>query len=186
MKQKRTFVTLLLIVGLLCLGIAYAAFTADELQITGTATASVAEGNVDVEFVAVTPEKADGVTTYGEITEDPDEATFTVADLTTAGNSKSVVFTIENKTENGVPVTLETPTITWANGTSSNEWYEVSYEYGKTDLDAADENAATGEDTTTLTVTVTLLKTISTSASASEANTENTVTITLNATAADN
>ena len=44
MKQKRTFVTLLLIAGLLCLGIAYAAFTADELQITGTATASVAEG----------------------------------------------------------------------------------------------------------------------------------------------
>ena len=72
------------------------------------------------------------------------------------------------------------------NGTSTNEWYEVSYAYAKTDLAAADENAATGEDTTTLTVTVTLLKTISTSASASEANTDNTVTITLNAIAADN
>ena len=183
MRQKRTFVTILLVLALLCLGIAYAAFSADELQISGTATASVAEGNVDVEFVAVSPEKAEGVKTYGEIdSSDPDKASFTVADLTTAGNTKTVTFTIENKTENGVPVTLGTPTITWANGTSENEWYEVSYEYGNTNLAAAGKDGAS----TTLTVTVELLKTISTSDTQTEANTDNTVTITLNANAANN
>lgn len=183
MKQKRTFVTLLLVLALLCLGIAYAAFSADELQISGTATSSVAEGNIDVEFVAVSPEKAEGVNTYGEIdSSDADKASFTVADLTTEGDTKTVTFTIENKTENGVPVRLEAPTITWANGTSTNEWYEVSYEYGNTKLAAATEEG----DSTTLTVTVKLLKTISTPDTQTSANTGNTVTITLNAEAANN
>lgn len=187
MKQKRTFVTMILIVGLLCLGIAYAAFQSDELQISGTATASVAKGNIDVEFVAVNPEEAEGESAYGTIdSSDADKATLTVTGLTTAGESKSVEYTIENKTANGVPVTLETPTTQWANGTSTNEWYEVSYEYGTNNLAASDGTEGTGEDCTTLTVTVTLLKTISTSASADEANTENTVTITLNAEAANN
>ena len=186
MKQKRTFVTLLLVVALLCLGIGYALFTEDELEITGTATASLADGVIDVEFVGVTPEKAEGVKTYGEITDDPDVATFTVAELTTAGNSKSVVYTIANKTANGVPVKLGTPTIEWANGSTENEWYEVTYEYGNDKIELAAAGAADGADTTTLTVTVTLLKTISTSANETEANTDNTVTITLNADAADN
>lgn len=183
MKQKRTFVTILLVLALLCLGIAYAAFSSDELQISGTATASVAEGNVDVEFVAVSPEKTEGVTTYGEIDSlDPDKASFTVAELATVGDTKTVTFTIENKTQNGVPVILETPTITWANGTSENEWYEVSYEYGNTNLAAATEDG----DSTTLTVTVKLLKTISTPDTQTAANTDNTVTITLKANAANN
>jgi len=179
MKQKRTYVTLLLIVALLCLGIAFAAFTADELQITGTATASVASGEVDVEFTSVNPAKADGVNTYGEIdSSDKDKATFTVADLKTAGETKTVTFTIENKTENGVPVTLQTPTIENKN----TEWYKVTSSYGKTDLAAAGQ---TGDDTT-LTVTVELLKTVSTTESQGDANTNNTVTITLNAVAASN
>ena len=183
MKQKRTYVTLLLIVALLVLGIAYAAFNADELQISGTATASVAEGTVNVEFVSVTPAKAEGVTTYGEIdSTDADKATFTVADLTKAEETKSVTFTIENKTENGVPVTLRTPSITWEGGKATHDYYEVTYAYGETSLAAAGEDG----DSTTLTVTVKLLKTISTLDTLTAANTGNTVTITLNAEAANN
>lgn len=183
MKQKRTFITLLLVIALLCLGIAYALFSADELEITGTALSDVADGAVDVEFTSATPAKAEGVTTYGEIdSSDKDKATFTVDGLMVAEDSKDVVFTIENKTENGVPVTLQAPTITWANGTSSNEWYEVTYKYGNTALAAAGKDG----DDTTLTVTVKLLKTVSTEVSKTEANTNNTVTIKLNAVAANN
>ena len=61
MKQKRTFITLLLVIALLCLGIAYALFSADELEITGTALSNVADGAVDVEFTSATPAKAEGV-----------------------------------------------------------------------------------------------------------------------------
>lgn len=184
MKQKRTYVTLLLILALLILGVAYALIQSDMLTITGTATASVAEGNVDVEFVDVTPEKTGDATTYGEITSDPDIATFTVAGLTTAEDTKTVTFTIENKTENGVPVTLETPTIQWKDGKSTHEYYEITYQYGKTDLAAYD--ASGDDDSTTLVVTVKLLKTISTTDTVTAANENNEVTITLNAKAANN
>ena len=183
MKQKRTYVTLLLIVALLVLGVAYAAFTADELQITGTATASVADGNVDVQFVAVDPAKAEGVTTYGELGtgDDVDTATITVAGLQTANESKTVTFTIENKTENGVPVTLGVPTVEWDN----KEWYEVTTEYGNNDVDLAAAGAADEADRTTLAVTVKLLKTVGTTADETAAK-ENNIAITLNAEAAAN
>lgn len=181
MKQKRTYVTLLLIVALLVLGIAYAAIQGDQLQIDGTATASIADGKVNVEFVSVTPASGEGITTYGKInSEDPDKAEFAVADLATAGDSKTIIFTIENKTENGVPVTLEAPTIVCNN----KDYYQVSYKYGKTDLAAY--NATEDDDSTTLEITVKLLKTITTEDSATAANENSTITITLNATAATN
>lgn len=181
MKQKRTYVTLLLIVALLVLGIAYALIQGDQLQIDGTATASIADGEVDVQFVSVTPTTGAGATSYGEINgKDPDKATFVVADLAKAGDSKTITFTIENKTENAVPVILETPTIVCNN----EEYYEVTYQYGKTDLAAY--NAAGDDDSTTLAITVKLLKTITTDESETAANENNTIAITLNATAAKN
>lgn len=181
MKQKRTYITLLLVVALLVLGIAYATIQGDELKITGTATSAVATGEVDVQFVSVTPTSGEGITTYGAIdSTDPDKATFVVGDLAKAGDSKTVTFTIENKTENAVPVTLGEPSIICNNA----EYYEVSYAYGKIDLSAHD---ATGDDdSTTLAITVKLLKTITTEDSAAAANANNTITITLNATAANN
>lgn len=181
MKQKRTYITLLLVVALLVLGIAYATIQGDELKITGTATSAVATGEVDVQFVSVTPASGEGVTTYGEIdSNDPDTATFAVGDLAKAGDSKTITFTIENKTENGVPVTLEAPTIVYNN----KDYYQVSYAYGKTALSAY--NATGDDDSTTLAITVKLLKTITTEDSQAAANANNTITITLNATAATN
>jgi len=183
MKQKRTYVTLLLVVALLVLGIAYASFTPDTLTITGSATASVASGEIDVQFVAVDPAKGDGtVKTYGEIGSDPDTATITVADLTKANDTKTVTFTIENKTLNGVPVTLGAPIVDWGNKT----WYEVTTEYGNNDVDLAAAGAADEADRTTLAVTVKLLKTIGTTADDAAANENNTISITLNAEAAAN
>lgn len=180
MKQKRTYITLLLVVALLVLGIAYATIQGDELEITGTATSDIASGEVDVEFVSVTPASGEG-TTYGEIdSRDPDKATFVVGDLAKAGDSKTVTFTIENKTENAVPVTLGEPSIVCNNA----EYYEVSYAYGKTALSAY--NATGDDDSTTLAITVKLLKTITTEDSKTSANANNTITITLNATAATN
>jgi len=55
MKQKRTFITLLLVLAILGLGIAYAAITTQTLQITGTAQATAAEDEINVIFTAATP-----------------------------------------------------------------------------------------------------------------------------------
>ena len=41
MKQKRTFITLVLIIAILCLGAAYAAITSQVLTITGNVSASI-------------------------------------------------------------------------------------------------------------------------------------------------
>lgn len=185
MKQKRTYVTLLLIVALLCLGIAYAAFTADTLTINGTATASVADGDVNVVFIKADPAEGSNAGTTAEIDAENDTASFTVAGLTKAGDTQTVTFDVENQTEHGVPVTLQDPTIQWANGTSTHGWYEVT-ESTISNKNLAAYEADGNADSTTLTVTVKLLKTVSTEASQIEANTNNTVTITLKAEAANN
>lgn len=183
MKQKRTYVTLLLVVAILCLGIAYAAFTADELTINGEAIASVADGVVDVVFTDAAVAEGSNAGTEAKIDDaENDKASFTVAGLTTAGDTQTVTFDVENRTENGVPVTLTAPVVVCGN----EEWYEVvTCSYNKTALAAYDAGSDAG-DTATLTVTVKLLKTVSTEASKTEANTNNTITITLTAEAANN
>ena len=182
MKQKRTYLTLLLIVALLVLGVAYAAINGDTLTINGTATADVASGEVNVVFTAAEPAEGSNEGTTAEINADQDTASFTVAGLTTKGDTQTVTFDVENQTENGVPVTLEAPEVVCDN----TEWYEVTTcLYDKTSLEAynAENNHA---DTAKLTVTVKLLKTVSTDDSKTAANTNNTVIITLKANAANN
>lgn len=183
MKQKRTYVTLLLTVAILCLGIAYAAFTADTLTINGTAEATVASGEVDVVFTAAAVAEGSNTGTTAEITNaENDTASFAVAGLKTAGDTQTVTFDVENQTADGVPVTLQAPVVVCGN----TEWYEVvTCSYDKTDL-AAYDTESNAADTAKLTVTVKLLKTVSTEASKTEANTNNTVTITLKADAANN
>lgn len=182
MKQKRTYVTLLLIVALLVLGVAYALFDGDSLTINGTATASVASGEVDVVFIDAKPAEGSNTGTTAEITEGKeDEAEFTVVGLKTVGDTQTVTFKVENQTEGGVPVTLAEPSVTIGN----TEWYEVTTcAFDKTTLDA--NGAADDADSATLTVTVRLKKTVSTADSETAANQNNTITITLNASAATN
>lgn len=172
MKQKTTFVTIILAIALLCLGIAYAVISGVNLKITGQVAATAAEGNINVKFIkaekdaeskgTVTTSVGDGLT-----------ATFDVSGLTTQGDTATMIYTIENQSTD-IAATLTNNTPTWNN----KDWYNVTCELSRTNL--AKNSADTTDDTATATVTVTLLKTPVTDADANLAK-DTEVSITINA-----
>lgn len=183
MKQKRTFVTLLLIIALLCLGIAYAAISDVNLTISGNISAIAAEGTVEVEFIkAEVQAGSKGNTTAQEYTtvegtgeKDYTKATINVSNLTAEGDTATVVYTIENKADD-IAATLTTPTVTWDN----TEWFDVKCTLSGNDL----EKNGTEGDTQTATVVVTLQKTPVSQADQSAATDD--ITITINAAPVEN
>jgi len=187
MKQKRTFVTLLLVIAILCLGIAYAAISSVNLTITGNVSAIAAEGTVEVEFTDAKVETTSkGIVTaepYTEVTEgestkqDYTKATINVSELKAAGEKAIVKYTIENKAED-VAATLADPTITWDN----KEWFNVTCTLSGKTLDKNSDQITT--DTQTATVEVELLKTPVSTADQTAATDE--ITITINAAPVEN
>ena len=159
MKQKRTFVTLLLIIALLCLGIAYAAISGVNLTVTGNVSATAADGYVKVQFTEAktTVEPAVGnaeanLGTADETTGLVTTATFNVSGLTTEGQTATFTYTIENGSSD-MAATLANPTISW--DAKGAEWFDVDMELSTNDLTESDGDA----NSATLTLTVTLLKT---------------------------
>lgn len=148
MRQKRTYVTILLVIALLCLGIAYAAITNTTLNISGNVAASATSEKIDVVFTkadkTTVPENASVVATVDA--NDATKATIEVSGLTTAGQTVVATYTIKNN-RTDVAATLDDPAVT----NSNTDWFEV------TSAVAANDLAAEGE--TTATVTVKLLKT---------------------------
>ena len=137
MKQKRTFVTLLLIIALLCLGIAYAAISGVNLTVTGNVSATAADGYVKVQF------------TEAKTTVEPAVGN---AEATTEGQTATFTYTIENGSSD-MAATLANPTISW--DAKGAEWFDVDMELSTNDLTESDGDA----NSATLTLTVTLLKT---------------------------
>ena len=172
MKQRKTFITLALIIAVLCLGIAYAAITGITLTINGSAKAVVGDGVVEVEFTDAKAGTNATVVTNATVENDPTKATFTVEGLKTKGEKATVDFTIENKSSD-IPATLGTPTITLGQG---GEWFNVTHTYSDTELDIGEE--------ATLTLTIELIKVPTTDAAAQDAT--ETITVTLNADPASN
>lgn len=165
MKQKRTYITLLLIVALLCLGIAYAAITNQTLKISGSVEATASDANFNVKF---TDKSTSG---SGTITAEIDAAdttgrtaTINVSGLTTAGQTATAVYTISNESPADLTANL-TSNLVFDNTT----WFEVT-------ADLEDTSIAKGASTT-MTVTVKLLKTPATAADVTAAKDDITVTI---------
>lgn len=154
MKQKRTFITLVLVIVVLCLSAAYAAISSQLLTINGNVSATAAEGNVKVEFTKAEVQAGSNGTVTAAPNTDADytKATISVAGLTTEGQKATVVYTIENKAAD-MAATLETPAITNGN----QEWFDVDCTLSGTAL--AKNSAESDADTQTATVVVTLLKT---------------------------
>lgn len=179
MKQKRTFVTLLLVIALLCLGIAYAAIQGTELVISGQASTLAADGNIDVQLTAydVQEEVSAGKVTAGVGT-DGLTANIKVEELKTAGQSATVVYTIENKAED-MAATLTNPDITWTN----TEWFDVECTLGGTSLEKYSEDG--DADSTTATVVVTLKETVVTDTDAAKAVADD-ISIKINANPVEN
>lgn len=162
MKQKTTFITIALVVAILALGIAYAAITTQNLNVTGSVGATTTDANFDVSFVTadITPTVAgdnvdDEETTITKTASASGKTgTITIAGLNTAGQEVTTVFSIKNNSTD-LNAKLEIPSI---NGIvfDNTDWYEVTAELGSSTL-------APGA-TTTLTVKVKLIKTPATAA----------------------
>jgi len=157
MKQKRTFVTLLLIVAILCLGIAYAAVTSQELTISGSAGVADEDVEVNVMFTdADVTSKPDYATVTAEGT-DTITATINVSDFKVKDDTAVVEYTITNK-QTDMAATLENPVVVLSDGTPSG-WFSVTCELAGTSLTANNEAGNLATASTTATVTVTLNET---------------------------
>lgn len=173
MKQKRTFVTILLIVALLCLGIAYAAISGVDLTIGGTAKATASDVNFKVKFVEeeITPvvEVADTdpdieATATAEVTGDI-TATINCSGLTTKGDYVTATYTVKNDSP-------ELSAYITASAECTNDVFTVTTDWEDTTKTLTADG--TDADTTTITVKVELNTTVA-------EDEEGTVTVTLTA-----
>lgn len=148
MKQKRTFVTLLLIIAILCLGIAYAAISDISLTISGEAKATADTENFKVRFTeAIETTKTNEGSTVTATKTDDRTATIDCSGLTTKDDTVTATYTIENASpELTADLTAEvTSTNSKFTVTQSWETNTMSVEAGKT---------------TTITVTIKLNETV--------------------------
>ena len=161
MKQKRTFVTLLLVIAILCLGIAYAIIDAKTLTIGGNVKASPDAANFVVKFVdAGTAEVTKGPTgaTATAAKNGDTGATLTVEGFTAAGDTATATWTIINESPDLLAdISIATSAI--SDNVDVADYFEITTtvdgiteDTPKTRLDAVD-------GTTTVTVTVELVKT---------------------------
>lgn len=149
MKQKRTFIAILLVLLLLCLGIAYAVVSGVSLNITGQVSATATDANVNVKFTDAQKEEGSKGEVTAQVTNDT-EATFTIEGLTTEGDTATMIYTITNDSTD-IAATLTKNDPTWTN----KDWYNVTYELSSVSLGKSGE----GSNTATAKVTVELLKT---------------------------
>lgn len=174
MRQKKTFITILLVLAFLCLGIVYAEITGVSLKISGDIAATTSEGKIDVQFTsAQVTQKPDNATANASIQEnDKKTATIDISGLNAENQSVTIVYTIKNLSTD-VSATLAEPSIEYTN----TEWFDVQCTLSGTTL--AKKDTAENTDTQTATVVVKLKKTPVKSTDADAA--EDTISITINA-----
>jgi len=173
MRQRKVYMTLLLILGVLLLGVAYAAITTQGLNVTGNAIASASDENFSVVFsgspVITKPTLADG----SEMTDATVEtsingktATLNVAGLNARGQTVTAEFTVINNSAD-LGAELSDANVSYDNTT----WYSIDAELSTKTLTA-------NGGTATLTVTITLLDTPANDLEASAASEEFTISFT--------
>ena len=154
MKQKRTFIAVLLVIAVLALGVAYASITAIPMTISGTAKAVASNENfnvilddeteVAVDKTGIVSETARAAAEVsGEVTAD-DEATISITGLTNKDDYVTVSYNVKN-------LSPELTAYLTASVESTNTLFTV-------EPTVATSVAANGE--TLLTVKVTLNETI--------------------------
>lgn len=164
MKNKKSLLSVCLLVLVLILGVGYAVVSSVELTISGTAT--VKDANLKVSFNGTT-DVSDSTKVTATATNGSLSANISVTDLT-LGESVTATYTIQNE-ETDVNAQIQKKSIT-TNG--KDAYFEVT-----TDVDSSPKTIAAKGGTTTVTVTVTLKQTPVESAD-STAN----ITVTLEAT----
>lgn len=144
MKQRKTFITLVLVLAVVGLAVAYAA-AQDFLTISGTATAATDDSKFVVKF-ADGQETVTGTNATGKVTA-PETAEITVTGLKAAEETATIQFTVQNaSTELGANITAAVE--------STNNLFTVT-------TDVEDDWIAKG-DSTTVTVNVKLNNAVAT------------------------
>lgn len=153
MKQKRTYVTLLLVVALLCLGIAFAAISNINLTIGGEAAATPSDANFIVKFDKDTAVTTDVGTTGATVVADYVDsdttdltATINVSGLTAEGQKVTATYTIENES-----IGLGANLVTSTTKNTNTEYFKVTPTLAKTYIGESEK--------TTVTVEVEMVKT---------------------------
>lgn len=150
MKQPKTFILLSVIVAVLVLGVAYAAISSINLEITGTASAAPSDANFNVAFGKLNTEdaptyvadKGAGVVTF--TTPSDTAATMTVTDLKSVGDKVTATFYVINNSTD-LKADLSTPTVS-----GTTEYFSVTANLTDAEIGASGK--------TTITVTVELIK----------------------------
>lgn len=152
MKQKRTYVTVLLVVALLALGVAYAALGTQNMTVT-TGVATSVDGTMNVKITNVAIPEGKGTASVG----DGMSATLNVTGLKKANDSVTTTVTFTNNQE-GVPAEISLVDVKKADGSAwvDTEWLRI--EASEVTYTEDGDSVATGK-TATATITVTLLKT---------------------------
>ena len=144
--KTKTIIWVTLLLAVVVIGIGYAAISATNLNISGTASATGDTTDFVVKFDdSVEIATAGQGTTSGDIVNNT-TATMTVEGLSAAGEKASATYTIKNESQ------ALSAGLTAQASITNTEYFDISYSFGETSI-------ATG-DTTTLTVTVTLKKTV--------------------------
>ena len=134
-----------LVLAIILVGIAYAAITNTELNISGTGKAEGSQSNFVVEFIGTPTTSGDGTTVATIDEKVKTNGTMTVTKLTTRGETATAKYTVKNKS-------AELSADLKAEATCSNDdYFEVICSLDKTTLKAQEE--------TILTVSVKMLRT---------------------------
>ena len=156
MKQKRTYVTLLLVVALLALGIAYAYISNVDMSVTATATADNTPTPLKIAFTAGAEDEDQrvGNASVKEVVVNGAAATVTAEGFKVDGDKVVAELTLTNQQTDGVKAKI---TSVQATGTD-NEWYTVT-------INGIEEDMIVEPGTPkTVTVTIEMDKTPATSA----------------------
>lgn len=150
MTKKTKIILGVVLAFAILLGIGYAAITANELSIEGTANADGKDTAFVVKFAgAPTSTKPDGVTVTSIKAENL-EAEFDVSGLTTKGQTVTVTYAVENASSDNLDAILTQKSLT-----NSNEDYFTVTSNLTTNTGVAINNG----DSTNVTITITLRKT---------------------------
>ena len=134
-----------LVLAIILVGIAYAAITNTELNISGTGKAEGSQSNFVVEFIGTPTTSGDGTTVATIDEKVKTKGTITVTKLTTRGETATAKYTVKNKS-------AELSADLKAEATCTNDdYFEVICSLDKTTLKAQEE--------TILTVSVKMLRT---------------------------
>lgn len=147
MRNRKTFIGIVLLIAVLLIGIGYASVTRT-LTIEGAATVTPDDTNFIVQFTGTPTPGGQGTTTASVDQTDAKKATISVTGLTTKGQKATATYTIENASK----AADLTAYLSLNNKTNDNEeYFKVTHEF-------KEDSVAVGS-TTTVTITVEVMKT---------------------------